>query len=87
MLPYFGVGVHDFLFDPLDATSLTNLKAAIVEQMSVFEPLLQVLSISAYVDNNAKPLVCHILMTIKDRKTQNEYPFDFAVKFKKPLLG
>lgn len=45
MRPEFGCGVHDFVFDTIDAGTLTQMELAILEALDRWEPRIQVLEV------------------------------------------
>ena len=45
MRPEFGCGVHDFVFDAIDANTLANMEVAIREALDRWEPRIDVRSI------------------------------------------
>lgn len=85
-VPSFGVGIDQFLYAPMDMITASDIKAAISRQMSVFEPFLQILSISVYGEYVTQPPVCHVIMTLRNRRTQEELSFDFNIKYRNPII-
>jgi phage baseplate assembly protein W len=78
MRPEFGCGVHDFVFDSIDATTIGRMEEAIREALDRWEPRIQVQSVEFDLSASANGLLT-IDIGYTVRATNNErnlvYPF------------
>ena len=78
MRPDFGAGLSDFVFEPLDATTMNLVKTRVQEALIAWEPRIDILNISVTAD----PVQYNQLlidMTYRVRATNSQfnlvYPF------------
>jgi phage baseplate assembly protein W len=78
MRPEFGCGVHDFVFDSIDANTIGRMEEAIRTALERWEPRIDVVDVAFDVDQSASGLLT-IDIAYKVRATNTErnlvYPF------------
>jgi phage baseplate assembly protein W len=78
MRPEFGCGVHDFVFDSIDANTIGNMEQAIREALLRWEPRIEVVAVR-FDSSDAMAGLLTIDIVYKVRATNTErnlvYPF------------
>jgi phage baseplate assembly protein W len=78
MRPEFGCGVHDFVFDTIDANTIGNMETAIREALRRWEPRIEVTGVDFDLTQSGRGLLT-IDITYQVRATNTErnlvYPF------------
>ena len=78
MRPEFGCGVHDFVFDSIDANTIGRMEDAIRKALERWEPRIEVISVTFNLSNADSGLLT-IDIGYQVRATNNErnlvYPF------------
>ncbi|WP_028058622.1 GPW/gp25 family protein [Candidatus Solirubrobacter pratensis] len=80
MRPEFGCGVHDFVFDSIDATTVGRMEDAIREALDRWEPRIQVQTIDfdlANADNGV--LTIDIGFSVRATNTERNLVYPFYV--------
>lgn len=71
----FGVGLTRYLMEPLDNTTIDDLRADIYEQMRLFEPSLALLSLNIDIVQAVPPAVVRITMEVTELPTNRRYSY------------
>jgi phage baseplate assembly protein W len=80
MRPEFGCGVHDFVFDSIDATTIGRMEEAIREALDRWEPRIQVQSVEFDLSNSANGLLAiDIGYTVRATNTERNLVYPFYV--------
>jgi phage baseplate assembly protein W len=80
MRPEFGCGVHDFVFDTIDANTIGRMEEAIREALDRWEPRIQVLTVGfdlAHADNGV--LTIDIGFRVRATNTERNLVYPFYV--------
>ena len=78
MRPDFGCGIHDLIFEPINAGTLALVEATILESLTQFEPRIEVLNVEVRADETT-PLEGRLLIEVqyRTRVTNNEFNLVF----------
>jgi phage baseplate assembly protein W len=80
MRPEFGCGVHDFVFDSIDATTVGRMEDAIREALDRWEPRIQVQSVGFDLSNaDNGVLTIDIGYTVRATNTERNLVYPFYV--------
>ena len=80
MRPEFGCGVHDFVFDSIDATTIGRMEEAIREALDRWEPRIQVQSVEFDLSNSANGLLAiDIGYAVRATNTERNLVYPFYV--------
>jgi phage baseplate assembly protein W len=71
----FGVGLSRYLMEPLDTTTIDDLRATIYEQMRLFEPSLAVLALNIDIVQAIPPAVVRITMEVTELPSNRRYSY------------
>ena len=71
MRPDFGCDIHEFVFAPLNETTVTLIRDAVEEALVLWEPRIEVLSVQARPE--AREAVLAISVRYRIRTTNTEY--------------
>jgi uncharacterized protein len=71
MRPDFGCDIHEFVFAPLNETTVTLIRDAVEEALIFWEPRIEVLSVQAAPE--AREAVLAITVQYRIRTTNTEY--------------
>lgn len=78
MRPDFGCGIHDYLFETVDATTRTLIEAEVEEALVRWEPRIEVLSVDAAMGDRGEGRL-DVSIDYRVRRTNGEfnlvYPF------------
>lgn len=78
MRPDFGAGLNDFIFEPINTTTMALLKTRVQEVLIDWEPRIEVEQVKLATDPNERgKLLINILYRIRATNTQHNlvYPF------------
>jgi len=78
MRPDFGAGLNDFLFEPINSTTLATIKKRIEDSLIDWEPRIDVMTVSVSPDDkNAARLIIEITYRVRATNTIGNlvYPF------------
>ena len=80
MRPEFGCGVHDFVFDSIDATTVGRMEDAIREALDRWEPRIQVQTVEFDLSSaDAGLLTIDIGYTVRATNTERNLVYPFYV--------
>jgi phage baseplate assembly protein W len=80
MRPEFGCGVHDFVFDSIDATTVGRMEDAIREALDRWEPRIQVQTVDFDLSNSDNGvLAIDIGYTVRATNTERNLVYPFYV--------
>lgn len=77
MRPGFGAGLHDFVFEPVNTTTLALVKTRVQEALVDFEPRIQVSSVDVKTSDELNKILIDIRYVIRASNTASNlvYPF------------
>ena len=75
----YGVGLKKFLFEPLDDTTLRQIRTKIVQQMGRWEPNISVLNIAIDVTDYGPPAAIMINMKLELKPTKDRQTLSFPI--------
>jgi phage baseplate assembly protein W len=78
MRPDFGAGLNDFLFEPINTTTLATIQKRIKDSLIDWEPRIDVMSVSVTPDDkNAAMLIIELTYRVRATNTVGNlvYPF------------
>jgi phage baseplate assembly protein W len=78
MRPDFGTGLNDFLFEPINTTTLATIQKRIKDSLIDWEPRIDVMSVSVTPDDkNAAMLIIELTYRVRATNTVGNlvYPF------------
>jgi phage baseplate assembly protein W len=76
MRPDFGCDIHEFVFAPIDSTTVALIRDAIEEALVLWEPRIDVLSVEAATEGRQAPVreaMLPITVRYRIRSTNTEY--------------
>ena len=82
MRPDFGCGIHDFVFRPLDASTVNGMRQSVREALTLWEPRIDVLNVTA--STNAigdDPHRGSVLISIDYRVRATNATFNYVYPF------
>ena len=80
MRPEFGCGVHDFVFDSIDANTIGSMEQAIREALARWEPRIEVRNVSFDAsDANSGLLTIDITYEVRATNTSRNLVYPFYV--------
>jgi uncharacterized protein len=80
MRPEFGCGVHDFVFDSIDANTIGNMEQAIRDALARWEPRIEVERVNFdSSDSQAGLLTIDIIYTVRATNTERNLVYPFYV--------
>ncbi|MFA9516352.1 GPW/gp25 family protein [Halopenitus sp. H-Gu1] len=78
MRPDFGCGIHDYVFETVDATTRTLIESEIEDALTRWEPRIEVLSVAAEMGDRREGRL-DVVIEYRIRRTNGEfnmvYPF------------
>lgn len=82
MRPDFGCGIHEFVFETVDRSTLTLVETSVEDALREFEPRIEVLDVAVSTDR-LDAGVLEIAIDYRVRETNNQfnmvYPFSLEV--------
>lgn len=80
MRPEFGCGVHDFVFDSIDANTIGNMEQAIRDALIRWEPRIEVMAVRFDAsDSSAGLLTIDIVYKVRATNTERNLVYPFYV--------
>jgi phage baseplate assembly protein W len=80
MRPEFGCGVHDFVFDTIDANTMGNMEQAIREALARWEPRIEVTDVQFDLSQSASGLLTiDIRYAVRATNTERNLVYPFYV--------
>src|SRR3954470_22497654 len=80
MRPEFGCGVHDFVFDSIDANTIGRMEEAIREALDRWEPRIQVLRVDFDLMQSGNGLLAiDIAFSVRATNTERNLVYPFYV--------
>lgn len=75
----FGVGLNRYLFEPMDDIMIDMLSSKILEQITSYEPFLEIKSLAMLVTDYGPPAKLLIHMLVENKKNQNSQLLSFPI--------
>ena len=81
MHPTFGCRIHDYIFDPMNASTMRNMEAAIAQAILFFEPRIDVEATKvAIADANEGRLTINLLYRVRQTNSRANVVFPFYIR-------
>ena len=81
MHPTFGCRIHDYIFDPMNASTMRNMEAAIAQAILFFEPRIDVEATKvAIADANEGRLTIKLLYRVRQTNSRANVVFPFYIR-------
>jgi len=79
MRPNFGCGIHDFVFETINASTLGQIESSVRDALDIWEPRIEIITVNANPERESSTGKLLINIQYLVRKTNNQfnmvYPF------------
>lgn len=81
MLPEFGCGIHNFVFESINSSAIARMKSSIQEDLRRWEPRIQVINVDLSIDDiDRGKIVIEIIYLVRATNNQFNIVYPFFLK-------
>ena len=80
MQPDFGCGIHEMIFETINATTLSRIEKTVREALTKYEPRIEIVNVSCDYDAEVERLLVSIDYRVRSTDNQSTmvYPFHLS---------
>jgi phage baseplate assembly protein W len=81
MRPDFGAGLREFVFSPINQTTIQRIQTRVQESLTKWEPRIDVESVAVKVDcSERSKLIVTVVYRVRSTNTRNNLVYDFYLQ-------